>query len=111
MSSLDIVVNEMIENTRRALDQSRNRMSRHGYIKVPTVVQYLNSIASMLLILSKGVLEHKTDSDTKLEALTKQVSEALEACTNKTTPTDILECSKEFKIDAIQFKTLQGELN
>lgn len=55
----------------------------------------------MLLILSKGVLEHKTDSDTKLEALTKQVSEALEACTNKATPTDILECSKEFKIDAV----------
>jgi hypothetical protein len=44
----------------------------------------------MLLILSKGVLEHKADSDTKLDTLTKQVNEALEACTNKATPTDIL---------------------
>ena len=38
MNSLDIVVNDMVENTRRALDSSRDRMSKHGYIKVPTVV-------------------------------------------------------------------------
>ncbi len=86
MDSLDIVVNEMIANTRRALDSSKDRMRRHGYIKVPTVVQYLNGIATMLFILSKGVLEYKTDSDTKLEDLVKHVDEV---CKNKATPNDI----------------------